>query len=77
MAGMNLYMYAANNPVIYVDPYGWIIEVVGDRTSYEAAKGYLGKSGRAAETIRYLENSKEKYTVVTNSAHEDGRTNNL
>lgn len=78
------YNFCANNPIIFVDPDGKEIKVVGSRTYQEqyalARERILDAGGDAARIFTDLENSSTVYTVKENnnlSAQYDPQTNTI
>ena len=69
MLGNNMYAYCHNNPVLYVDPSGYIIVLSPDATEeqeeeYERAIAYLKTSETGRKLIECLETSSEVFTIV-------------
>ena len=69
MQSANLYVYALNNPIYWIDPSGNKIDYLSgtktQREAYERAISYLQeKSSKAAEIINQLMKSQETYKVV-------------
>ena len=69
---LNLYTYAHNNPILYVDPSGHVIELSSEATEaekkqYERAIAYLKTSKEGKKLIEKLENSEEVFTIVFTS----------
>ena len=72
MQSNNRYVYALNNPLRWIDPNGYKIEMSSNATEsergqYERAIVYLMTSETAAALIKVLEESSETITIVFNS----------
>src|SRR3984957_2914564 len=71
----SFYSYAANNPLLYVDPSGRIIRVVGrslqDINDYYDAVHYLRRDPCMAKVLDALAGSSTVYTVAFNSVDDD------
>ncbi|MFB3883451.1 MAG: RHS repeat-associated core domain-containing protein [Armatimonadota bacterium] len=65
--GMNWYGYAEGNPVVWVDPTGLILRIVGDQRSVYAASRYLRQDPQMSSIIDQLKNSPDTYTIKTNN----------
>lgn len=80
----NLYVYAINNPILYVDPSGHIIKVVGygngnddDMWQYYRAIEYLKQSDEFNTMYQRLEDSDEVFTIefhTGNNGYYDANT---
>jgi hypothetical protein len=73
--GLNWYIYCANNPLKYVDPSGYIIELSSKATeaekqAYERAIAYLQTSETATALIKLLMDSPEVFTIVFNNTFD-------
>jgi hypothetical protein len=72
MGGLNIYGYAAANPLAWTDSYGLVVNVsVGGRPHYNAAVAYLRRDPGMAAIIDKLEKSPTVYTVLINNVHDD------
>ncbi len=65
----NLYVYAMNNPLFWIDPSGFKIELSGDATDeqkqeYERAIAYLKTSEDGNALVEKLESSEEVFTIT-------------
>lgn len=70
--GWDMYAYVNNNPMIYVDPTGNRIEVIGseeDIENYNKTIAYLERSPLAKELIEKLEDAVEVFTITFNNKH--------
>lgn len=66
---LNLYTYAYNNPILYVDPSGHVIELSSKATKeekkqYDRTIAYLNGSKTGKALLEKLENSKTVFTIV-------------
>jgi len=68
---MNWYGYAGNNPVVWVDPTGLVLRIVGDQRSVFAASRYLRQDPQMNNIIDDLKNSPFVYTIITNNNFDD------
>lgn len=72
----NLYVYALNNPLLWIDPSGYKIELSSKATkaekqAYERAISYLQTSKTATAFIKPLMDSPEVFTIVFNNKLTD------
>jgi RHS repeat-associated protein len=65
--GANFYPYAANSPVIHLDPSGKNIAVIGDVGSYGQAVAYLGQAPGMAAMLQNLRTSSALVQIKTNN----------
>jgi RHS repeat-associated protein len=75
-AGLNLYTYCKNNPIKWADPFGLKISVQGDQIAAAQAASYLWESSTFINTVNYLENRPETYTITTNNNNDDSYLSN-
>ena len=68
---VNLYTYVANDPVSYIDPFGFKIVVQGSGGDYQTAVSYLNRDPGMAQIIQDLNASPTIFTVVPNSINND------
>ena len=71
LLGNNMFAYCHNNPVLYVDPSGYIIDLAAGATEeqiaeYERAIAYLKTSETGKKLISLLETSEIKFYIVLN-----------
>ncbi len=64
----NLYAYVRNNPLIYIDSTGHVLELAknagrGDRKNYNSAVNYVSRDSGASGILSTLRNSSSTYTV--------------
>jgi len=68
---VNLYTYVANDPVSYIDPFGFKIVVQGSGGDYQTAVSYLNRDPGMVQIIQDLNASPTIFTVVPNSINND------
>ena len=76
MQSSNLYVYAVNNSIRWVDPSGYVIKLSSAATDaqkreYERAIKYLKTSATGKALIKKLEDAKETITITFNKKHND------
>ena len=69
LLGNNMFVYCHNNPLLFVDPSGYIIVLSSDvteeqRREYERAISYLRTSETGRKLIQILESSSVVFTIV-------------
>jgi hypothetical protein len=74
--GPNWYVYATNNPLKYIDPSGYKIELSSNATkaeknAYERVIAYLQTSETAAALMKLLMDSSQVFTIVFNDKFAD------
>jgi len=69
---VNVYRYVGNGVVLYTDSKGLELDVdPADKSNYDSAKKYCGKSPTLKKLFEKLRTSKVKYTLKTNSTDDD------
>ncbi|MEB0259885.1 RHS repeat-associated core domain-containing protein, partial [Undibacterium sp. 5I1] len=70
--GINTYTYVGGNPLQSSDSFGLILLVYGDMNgAYQQARDYLDKIPEMKEIFDRLERSREVYSIIINSEHDD------
>jgi RHS repeat-associated protein len=74
LGGINLYAYAGDSPVSYIDPLGLWIKLPSDpvnAANYYQALTYLERDPGMAQIIKDLERSSTEYDIIYNNLDDD------
>ena len=82
---LNLYTYTSNNPILFIDPSGHVIELSSTATKeekkqYERTIAYLKTSKTGKELLKKLEDSKTVFTIMfvnNDNDYFDSSTKNI